>query len=87
MRDWLSYAFVADVQGAKCCARVAWVRPGKCLSGYARLNHVHLRSAEADDPLRDAQESAEEPRGRLSEIHELPQNDADLDASGECSMP
>jgi DNA protecting protein DprA len=27
---WLSYAFVLAVQAAECCARVAWVRPGKC---------------------------------------------------------
>jgi hypothetical protein len=35
MRLWLSYAFVAAVQVAKCCTRVAWVRPGDCcLAGH-----------------------------------------------------
>jgi hypothetical protein len=59
----------------------------KCCQARRGSTRLISGQSEADDPLRDTEESAEEPRGRLSEIHELPENDTDRDAGREPTWP
>jgi hypothetical protein len=50
---WLSYAVVPAAQGAECCARVAWVRPGNCCPSRQGTSEPNILSQRPGRPSLD----------------------------------